>query len=309
MLIAGGTKVAIGKQQVSEALFAQRNGHQLGLLLVAVSAVAWSTAGLFTRLIPLDTGTILVWRGVFGTIGILALAFAMQGRTAIREFRKMGWPGWSFAMISAVGMLCFITSLRMTTVAHVSIIYATVPLVAAALAWLLIGEKPARSAVVASVFSLFGVSIIVGLGAEGNLAGNVLAFGMTFSLAVMMVISRRYQDIPILPAACVSALLSSVAAFPFSNGLFVSGYEMSLLALFGLVNSAIGLALFTVGSRMIPAIETALIGALDAPLAPIWVWLCFAEIPSAETLTGGAIVFIAVVLHIVQQSRQSTKTH
>ncbi|WP_158978634.1 DMT family transporter [Parasedimentitalea maritima] len=294
---------------MSEALIAQRNGHHLGLLLVSVSAVAWSTAGLFTRLIPLDTGTILVWRGIFGAIGILAFALAMQGRSAIRDVRKMGWPGWSFAMISAVGMLCFITSLRMATVAHVSIIYATVPLVAAALAWLLIGEKPARSAVVASVFSLFGVSIIVGLGAEGNLAGNVLAFGMTFSLAVMMVISRRYQDIPILPAACVSALLSSVAAFPFSNGLFVSGYEMSLLALFGLVNSAIGLALFTVGSRMIPASETALIGALDAPLAPIWVWLCFAEIPSAETMTGGAIVFIAVVLHIVQQSRRSTKTH
>jgi drug/metabolite transporter (DMT)-like permease len=292
---------------MSEAINTLRSSHQLGLFLVTASAVAWSTAGLFTRLIPIDTGTMLVWRGVFGAIGILAFAIAIQGRAAIRDFRNIGWPGGVFAAVSAFGMLCFITSLRTTTVAHVSIIYATVPLVAAALAWLAIGEKPSRSDIVASVFSLGGVGIIVGFGTEGNLTGDILAFGMTFSLAVMMVISRLYQNIPIMPAACLSAILSGAVALPLSNGLDVSGYELGLLALFGLVNSAVGLALFTLGARMLPAIETALIGALDAPLAPVWVWLCFAETPSQETLIGGAIVFAAVIAHIAQQSGYFTK--
>jgi len=58
---------------------------------------------------------------------------------------------------------------------------------------------------------------------------------------------------------------------------------------------------------MLPAIETALIGALDAPLAPVWVWLCFAETPSVETLIGGTIVFAAVIAHIAQQNGQFAK--
>ena len=292
-----------------EAAKALRSSHKMGLLLVTASAVAWSTAGLFTHIIPLDIGTMLVWRGLFGAIGILVFALILQGGTVIHDFGKMGWPGWSFAVVSAFGMLCFITSLRITTVAHVSIIYATVPLGAAVMAWLVIGEKPSRSAIIASIFSLVGVGIIVGFGVEGNLTGDLLAFAMTFSLAVMMVISRRYQNIPIMPAACISALLSGAVALPFSHGLLVSGYELSLLALFGIVNSAIGLGLFTLGARMLPAIETALIGVLDAPLAPIWVWLFFAETPSRATLIGGTVVFAAVISHIVQQSRGSTQVN
>jgi drug/metabolite transporter (DMT)-like permease len=175
--------------------------YRLGLILVAASALAWSTAGLFTRIIAVDTGTMLVWRGVFGALGILAIVCAMQGRDALRDFAKMGVPGWTFAVISAVGMLCFISSLRLTTVAHVSFIYATVPLVAAVLAWLVIGERPSRSALVASAASLIGVGVIVGLGVEGNLIGDLLAFGMTMSLAAMMVISRKFKGIPIMPAA------------------------------------------------------------------------------------------------------------
>jgi drug/metabolite transporter (DMT)-like permease len=70
------------------------------------------------------------------------------------------------------------------------------------------------------------------------------------------------------------------------------------LALFGLVNSAIGIALFTLGARLIPAIETGLIGALDAPLAPVWVWLAFAETPGRNTLLGGILVFGAVLAHV-----------
>ncbi len=281
-----------------------RSNYRIGVLLITASAIAWSTAGLFTRIITLDVATMLVWRGFFGAIGILAVAVALQGRSAFGDFTRMGWPGWAFAGVSAFGMLCFITSLRLTTVAHVSIIYATVPFVAAALAWLVIGERPSRSAILASFISLIGVAIIVGLGREGALSGNILAFGMTFSLAAMMVITRKYKDIPTMPAAAVSALLSALVAMPLSHNLAVSGSDLGLLALFGLVNSAVGLALFTIGSRLLPPVETALIGALDAPLAPIWVWLFFSETPSIETMTGGAIVFGAVLAHIARQNRQ-----
>lgn len=279
--------------------------YRLGLVLVTASAVAWSTAGLFTRIIEVDIGTMLFWRGVFGALGILTIALALQGRAALGGFARMGVPGWVFAIISALGMLCFISSLRLTTVAHVSFIYATVPLVAAALAWLVMGERPGRSALIASSASLLGVAIIVGLGVEGDVFGDLLAFGMTLSLAIMMVISRKYRNIPTMPAACLSAILSALMALPFAGDIVVSLPDLGLLAAFGLVNSAIGLALFTLGARLLPAIETALIGAVETPLAPAWVWVFFAEVPSGATLIGGGIVLMAVLAHITYQNRRS----
>jgi drug/metabolite transporter (DMT)-like permease len=108
-----------------------------------------------------------------------------------------------------------------------------------------------------------------------------------------------------MQAACLSALLSGLVSIPFSANLVVSGPDLVNLALFGLVNSSLGLVLFTLGSRMLPTIETGLIGSLDAPLAPIWVWLAFAETPTRATLIGGLIVFIAVVVHIVVGARST----
>jgi drug/metabolite transporter (DMT)-like permease len=123
----------------------------------------------------------------------------------------------------------------------------------------------------------------------------------------MMVIARRYRDTPVMPAACLSALLSGLVCWPLGEPLAVTGQELLMLALFGIVNSAVGLALFTLGAKMLPTIETALIGALDAPLAPLWVWLVFSETPGASTMIGGAIVFIAVVAHLIGGTMQMGK--
>ena len=281
--------------------------YRLGLILVTASAVAWSTAGLFTRLIPLDSWTMLAWRGIFGALGIAAVILVLERRNAWAGFHRMGWSSWLFAIVSAMGMIFFITSLKHTTVAHVAVIYATVPFLAAALSWLVMRERPTTSASIASLVALAGVAVMVGLGLEGGLYGDLLAFGMTLFMALMMVIARHYRDIPVMPAVCLSALLSGLVCWPIGDPLAVSGNELLLLMLFGLVNSAVGLALFTLGARLLPAIETALIGSLDAPLAPLWVWLAFNETPSASTIMGGAIVFIAVAAHLIAGASQMTK--
>jgi drug/metabolite transporter (DMT)-like permease len=268
-------------------------------MLVTASAIAWSTAGLFTRLIPLDSWTILAWRGLFGAIGLAIVILVMERQKAWTSIRNMGRHGWLYAGVSAMGMIFFITSLKHTSVAHVAVIYATAPFLAAGMGWLVMRERPGSSAISASLAALAGVAVMVGFGREGGWFGDLLAFGMTISMATIMILARNFKDIPVMPAACLSALLSGLVCWPFGNPLAVSGYELFLLAAFGLVNSALGLALFTLGARLLPAIETALIGALDAPLAPLWVWLAFSETPGANTIAGGAIVFVAVALHIV----------
>jgi drug/metabolite transporter (DMT)-like permease len=284
----------------------KRVEHQLGLAMVVGSAIAWSLAGFFTRLIPLDLWTLLAWRGLFGALGITAMA-VMQRSGKPRETGRLGLLGWLYAGVSAFGMVLFIAALAYTSVAHVSVIYATVPFFAAALAWAMLREKPSRSALIASSAALLGVGIMVGTGGEGSLFGDCLAVGMTLAMAAMMVIARQFRHVPAMRAAALSALLSGLVAWPFGHPLAPSGSDFVLLALFGLVNSALGLALFTQGARLLSPVETALLGSLDAPLAPLWVWLAFGETPRPGTILGGLVVFLAVVSHIAADARRTTR--
>ena len=80
-------------------------GYSLGLILVTTSAIAWSTAGLFTMLIPLDSWSMLAWRGIFGALGLAAVILAMDRRNALRGFRNLSRPGWLFASLGALGLL------------------------------------------------------------------------------------------------------------------------------------------------------------------------------------------------------------
>jgi drug/metabolite transporter (DMT)-like permease len=144
---------------------------------------------------------------------------------------------------------------------------------------------------------------MVGFGHEGGYVGDLLAFGMTISMAVAVVVARHFPALPFLPASCMSALLSGVISLPFASPLQISGHDFMLLSLFGLTTFSIGLPLFTLGARLLPAIETALIGSLETPLAPLWVWLAFRETPGSGTLIGGSIVFAAVGIHLILDAR------
>ncbi|MGA9027310.1 MAG: DMT family transporter [Steroidobacteraceae bacterium] len=271
--------------------------HRRGFLLVSASAIAWSTAGLFTRIIHLDAWSMLAWRGLFGAAGLAAVLAGGRG-AAWRDLMRLGRWGWVFVLQSAAGMIFFITALRTTTVAHVAVIYATVPFFAAGLGWLVLREKPTGRAVAASLVALAGVALMVGIGREGGILGDVLALGMTLTMAVAMVVARHFRDMPFLPAACLASLISGVLSWPFGQPRAVTGQDLLLLAMFGLVTFAVGLPLFTLGARLLPAIETALIGSLEAPLAPLWVWLLFNETPAAATIGGGLMVVAAVILYL-----------
>ncbi len=139
---------------------------------------------------------------------------------------------------------------------------------------------------------------MAGISTDGTAFGDMLAMLMALCMAGMILISRRYGNIPALPATCLASLLSASATLPFVTLTAVSTDELGILALFGLTNQVLGFGLFALGARLLPAMERALITALDAPLAPLWVWLIFAETPSAATLVGGAMVFAAVVGHV-----------
>jgi drug/metabolite transporter (DMT)-like permease len=125
--------------------------YRAGLFLVTGSAIAFSLAGLFTRLIHLDIWTMIAWRGIFSAAGIATAILSIERGNSWRRFRTLGLPGWLYAILGAVCMILFVAALGLTTVAHVALIYATVPLFAALLGLLLLRERPSGIAVLASL--------------------------------------------------------------------------------------------------------------------------------------------------------------
>jgi drug/metabolite transporter (DMT)-like permease len=127
---------------------------------------------------------------------------------------------------------------------------------------------------------------------------------MTLTMALMAVMLRWRRDIPLLPALGLSAWIAAFVAFWFCDPFDVSSFDLAMLALFGVTQSALGLVLFSMGSRMVPAAEATLLTALDVPLAPLWVWLAFGEIPTLSTVAGGIIVLAAIAGHIYYEMRK-----
>ena len=72
--------------------------YRLGILLVTLSALVWSTAGLFTRLISVDTPTMLLWRGIFGSLGFFAYMAFEEGAGAFGRVMRMDWWGYAYAL-------------------------------------------------------------------------------------------------------------------------------------------------------------------------------------------------------------------
>lgn len=284
-------------------------GAVVGTALLAASAVAYSSAGFYTRLIDLDAWTMLFWRGLFGGLFLAGMvAWREQGR-AVRAVRDIGRDGLLIALCSALATVCFLNALRLSTVADVMVIDATIPFVTAGIAWLVLREREDWVTLAATVAAVVGVAVMMGAAeAGGRLPGNVLAFGMVMMMSLVLVLIRRNPGVSMLPAVGLSAFLCALIVLPFARPLSVSGEELLLLALFGASQFGLGLLLLALGTPLVSATRGALIGVLQTPLGTLWVWLAFGETPALATLAGGVVVVAAVVCDIAIRRPQEEIT-
>lgn len=274
-----------------------------GSLIVAASAIAFSTAGLFTRLSSADVWTMLFWRGLFGGLFIAGFIAWQERSNGIGAGVAIGRAGLLAAACSTLATICFILALRATTVADVTIIYATAPFLAAGIAWLWDGEAPRGATLPASCLALLGVVAMVGGGAgDGALSGQVLGFAMTVLMALMMVVIRRNRHVSMLPAACLSAFACAAVALPWASPAAVTPAGLGVLLAFGTLQFGLGLLLLTIGTRHVSAARASLLGNLELPFAPLWVWVVFGERLSLPAAIGGTLVVAAIILDLAADS-------
>lgn len=279
----------------------------LGIALVAGSAVAWSYGGAIQRFIGVTDGwTIVFWRCLFA--GLFLLSFMLiRDRIdgTIRLFRAMGWPGFCIAVGFALVSTFFVLAVTMTPVANVVLFMASIPLFAALLARIVLGE-PITAVTWGAIFAVFlGVGIMVSssIGDGGSILGLALAAAIPAIFACMTVLTRRYPGIRMTPAACSGSFIASAIAATQAGAFAVGGSDLALLFCFGALNLGLGMALYVTGARMIPSALAALIGTGEMILAPVWMVLLHNEIPSGRTILGGALVMAALFTYLISHAR------
>lgn len=279
----------------------------IGMMLVAMAAVLFSTGGLIVRSLEYpDPWTILFWRSLSAMAFLLGFMLIRDGLRGTADlFRRMGWPGLLVGFFLAASSISFLVALSLTTVARTLVMLSAGPLVAAVLARVVLGEpiRPRTWATIAAVVAGITIMVWAELGGEGSLLGDFFAFLIAVCYATAIVITRRYPTIRMMPAAFTGTVFGFVASLPFAAPLAIGLHDFALLMVFGSCQLGVGLALFVTGARLIPAAVSGLLSMVEPILGPIWVWLAFSERPATTTLVGGAIVIVSVAVNTLLDAR------
>ncbi|MEP6826453.1 MAG: EamA family transporter [Aestuariivirga sp.] len=266
--------------------------HNKGLLLVVISALLFSTPGLFTRGVSASGWEVIFWRAVFSVM-FTAAYLAWRG-TLKSQLSGLGRSGWANAVVWASGTIAYLQAYKLTSIANVSLIYGSAPILTALIAWMWFRERPRNIVLAASILALAGV-VVIGAGSlgSGHVGGDLLALWMTCSVAIGLSIFRKYPQTPAAGAAMMSSVLVIPPALFWGDPWITSPGEILILALFGLVFS-IASALLSEGSKFLPSSEAALISNLEVPIQPVLAWVVLAELPARATFVGGALILIAI---------------
>ena len=273
--------------------------------MLLVSGFGFGATGAISRSIDADAWQMASWRGLIGGTGALIYVWARsrvggqreRDRLRLRLRVTLGPQGLLLLVPAALSMILYIDALQRTEVANVSVILATVPFLAAAMAWLILREQLRRSTVMAAMVALTGVTLTVaGNLGPGDLDGNVRAVILALMLALIIVLIRRFEGADAVLALGSAGVLLFVVALVVSDPLGVDADQFPLLVFFGAV-FAVSLVLWTAGVRLIPAAEAGLLTSSETPFSILLAWVVLAEAPPLVTVVGGLLVLGAVLTH------------
>ena len=273
--------------------------YRLAILLVLASSVFNSINGLLLRSIEEANP----WQVI--AIRSSALAMALVGVFLVQH-RRRTFPtsalrrGWSWALLGALMLgvtnTAVVWSMSHTTIANTMFVLSAIPFFTALLGWIFLRETVSPGLWAAMLAALAGVGIMLADGLSGGtLFGNALAVLAAFSFSCFVVVLRHGRHLNMLPIL----ILGSVLASGFSSAmagfdLAVPVRDFAIAFAWGGVLSCVVHVLFVFGSRHVQGAELTLVVLLEFILAPLWVWLAFAERPSLLTLAGGMLVLAAV---------------
>ncbi len=274
--------------------------YRRGVLLVLFAGACWSMMGIGIRLMQEAT----VWQILFfRSLALAPFLFLVMtirsGGRPLRMIASAGLPAVSGGLALVGAFAGGIFAIQTTTVANAMFLFASAPFFAALLGWLLLGEPVRQATWIAMIFAVVGIVIMMQTGiVVGHWLGDCMALLSGFGFAVFTIALRSNKSQDMMPAVFLSGVFAVVIA---ATMCVVTGLSFTLpandiaIALgLGVFQLGFGLSIFTVGSKVVPAAELALLSMTEVVLGPIWVWLFLGETVAVMTLIGGAIMLSAI---------------
>ena len=278
-----------------------RTLRRRGLILAVLANLCFSSGGFWIRTLdaPPDGFEIVFWRSLSLTVALFVVLCAWHRQRVVAKILAVGPWGIVSAACLASTFFAFILSVTRTTVANTTVVMSLAPLFGAIAGLLFLGERVAPRTWVAIGVAATGLTAMVldSLSGEGFL-GILFALGVPLGLAANVVINRRHGgSTDMVPTVLIAGLISLPLALPLALPFEASPRDDAIVLVMGTVQLAGGCVLITLAMRYLPAVEVGLFTLLETVLGPVWVWLAYGEQPTAMALSGGALIFGALLLN------------
>jgi drug/metabolite transporter, DME family len=280
-----------------------------GVALVLAAGALWSLMGLALRQIEAaSVWQILFWRSAGAVLVLFAVAWWTSAGRPFDQLRKVGLAGviGGFGLVFAFAGSIY--AIQTTTIANAVFLFTASPFVAAVLGWIVLGERVRFWTWAAIALAVIGMYLMVREGlAIGALDGNIAALLSAAGFGAFSVCLRWGKVNEMLPVSLLGGIFAMIVAGLILTArgepILVSVHDMTTATVIGAVVLALGMVLYTAGSKVIPAAEATLLSLVEVLLGPLWVFLVLGETASRATFVGGGVLLVAVALNAIMGAR------
>ena len=269
-----------------------------GPLLVFLGACSLSFGGLIVKSFEGSTlWQILFWRQFFFIIIVSFFLVVTYKKDIFKAIYKSGLPGLVGGIVLGCGFSGYVFAMYNTTVANTNFIIQTQAVFLAIFGYVFLKEKISKITFVSIILAILGLIIMLGSSlSPGQMSGNIVAFTMPITFAVLILIVRKYPHVDMVPLQLVAGIVAMFIGYLFSVKISISTHDIFLAFLAGFFQIGLGFIFITIGARKTLSAMVGIIMLTEAVLGPFWAWLFINENPPFFVLIGGAIIISAVFL-------------
>ena len=277
---------------------------KIAVPVVLFAGILWSFGPLVVRY--MDSPNLVPWQYIFGrgiTIFIILNLYLYfeEGIKFWKNYLKIGRSGILGGSGLGVAMITFIYSITNTSAAITLLCLAAMPFFTALLAFIFLKEQISLNVWISIVIATIGIGIMAfGNTGENSLIGFIFGITSSVGFSVFSVTLRWRKETPKFTTVAFAGLFCFVFSIIMilfkGQSFFSSSYNSSLFSLHGTL-VCVGLILYSIGSKAIPAAELTLLSLTEVIGGIFWVWLPLFginEVPDTNTIIGGFFLFISL---------------
>jgi len=271
-----------------------------GPLLIFLGATCLSFGGLIIKSFEgANLWQILFWRQTFFAIIVAFYLLISYKKNFFKSFYNSGLAGLIAGFVLSIGFSAYVFAMYNTTVANTNFIITTETIFLAVFGYFFLKEKINLITFISIILGMSGVLLIIGsslsIQSSGQFIGNIVAFIMPISFAILVVIIRKYPNVDMVPAQFTAGILAAIIGYFIAGKLSISPHDLFLASMAGFFQIGFGFILITIGSQTTPSAVVGVLMLTEAVFGPLWAWLFINEIPPMSVLIGGGIIIFSIL--------------